>query len=157
MLSETTAFLFFRIRTMLLVIWTISLCTSGALSAHQGNGNLLDELAYDGNFTKILDLIGNSLPGLLGNVSAMPSVTLFLPTDEAMSRVPDSVINDLKSDTQKLRDLILYHIISNDAIKIVTHTNDQECMSMAGKPIRINVYKTPRVFAAEGTNITKVS
>lgn len=140
---------------MLLVIWTISLCTSGAFSAHQGNGNLLDELAYDGNFTKILDLIGTSLPGLLGNVSAMDDVTLFLPTDEAMSRVPDSVINDLKSDTQKLRDLILYHIIANDTIRIRKGSNDKEFMSMAGIPVRVNTYKTPDIHAAEGINITK--
>merc|ERR1719239_313339 len=139
---------------MLLLIWTISLCTSGALSA-QGNGNLLDELAYDGHFTKILDLIGTSLPGMLSNISAMDSVTLFLPTDEAMSRVPDSVINDLKSDTQKLRDLILYHIIANDTVRIRKGSNDKEFMSMAGKPVRVNTYKTPDIHAAEGINITK--
>merc|ERR1719341_758961 len=69
-----------------------------------------------------------------------------------MSRVPDSVINDLKSDTQKLRDLILYHIIANDTIRIRKGSNDKEFMSMAGIPVRVNTYKTPDIHAAEGIN-----
>jgi len=147
---------------MSLSLYTLMLCVVTVLSAKTTRipkstvptpppQDLVTTLTNDGNYTRILYLLGEA--GLLPTLLAAPNVTLFLPTDEAINRVPVDVINDLSTSNQ-LKDVLLYHAVTTEQHQIRHRDNDAVLTSANGKPIRINLYDKPnRVHTAEGVKV----
>jgi len=46
--------------------------------------------------------------------------TVFAPTDEAFSALGDEAINDLLANPDVLRDILLYHVIADQAVDAAT-------------------------------------
>jgi len=116
-------------------------------------GDLETVLSHKPHYSMLLGLLRSS--GLLDTLKQAPALTLFAPTNAALSAIPNDQFNDLKNDASKLAHLLKYHA-TNVAFHTGRNTNDRVLNSMDGnKPIRINVYKTLHVQSAEGVNITE--
>lgn len=74
------------------------------------------------------------------DLDGMSNLTLFLPSEEALSEIP----RDLLEDKEGMRELLLYHIVPEE--KRTCHLNHQEVLPTklgARAPgIRINLYAT---------------
>ena len=56
----------------------------------------------------ILDLFDSA--HLTEAVSDMSNMTLFVPTEKALAELPDTFIEELKSDSEKLKEFLMYHV-----------------------------------------------
>jgi len=116
--------------------------------------DLVTTLTNLGNYTRIVYLLGEA--GLLQTVLSAPNVTLFLPTDEAMNRIPADVINDLQTHPDQLKDVLLYHAVTSEQHQIKNRDNDVVLTAANGKPIRLNIYGKPaKGHAAEGVKVVE--
>jgi len=117
--------------------------------------NLTTVLASDaGNFSVITGLLQST--GLLDTLENANAITLFLPTDEAMAKVPQATLDALNADKQMLTDLLSYHAVVGEADRLRGRFNDRVLMSAAGKPVRINTYMF-HTITAEGVPISQAN
>ena len=62
--------------------------------------------------------------------------TIFAPTDEAFSKLPEGTIKDLLKDREKLTDILTYHVVSNRVFsKDVTKL--KKVYTINGKQVKI--------------------
>merc|ERR1711976_100419 len=72
---------------------------------------LFEEVAQDPAFSTLAGLV---LMAELGEVLASPGpFTLFAPDNSAFSKVPDDILVDLIQNPDKLRQVLLYHVIGS--------------------------------------------
>jgi len=101
----------------------------------------------------VLDLLRST--GLITTLKSLPEMTLFAPTNAALSGIPNDDYQDLKADIQKLSALLKYHVTTDQAFHTTGRANDLVLNSLDNNlPIRINIYKLVHSYAAEGVNIT---
>jgi len=107
------------------------------------------------HYSMALDLLRKS--GILDQLKQAPQVTLFVPTNQALSDIDRDDYNDLTQDTNTLKMWMQYHASTDMAYHQVNRTtNDLELKSLnTGLPIRINVYWQMHTVTAEGVNITE--
>jgi len=112
--------------------------------------NLVTALGKIGGFGQILGILNST--GLTRTLLAEPEMTVFLPNNDALARLPPGALDALIADPQKLEDTLSYHVVRDTATKL---RNDMELTSITGKPIRINTYGLNHKMSAEGVEITK--
>ena len=56
----------------------------------------------------LLDLVQEA--DLLASIAGMPNLTLFLPTEKALAKLPKAFLQELRSDQTKLKEFLMYHI-----------------------------------------------
>merc|ERR1711970_422258 len=102
----------------------------------------------------ILDLLRST--GLLTQLKSATQVTLFAPTNNALMKIPQADFEDLKADTQRLTELLQYHVTTDMGFHTNGRANDLVLTSLHNNlPIRINIYGLLHIYAAEGKNITE--
>jgi len=108
------------------------------------------------HYSMLLDLLRSSgLLNTLKNINNPPGMTLFAPTNLALSSIPDADFNALKNDMSRLGALLEYHV-ANEAFHTSKRANDKTLTSMLkGLPIRFNIYNLMHTMSAEGVNITE--
>ena len=112
----------------------------GALSANRTN-SIEDALSRRPHYSMLLDLLKTS--NLLGQLEGMHNITLFAPTNNALSSIPSDEYSALKGDNRELKKFLQYHVTSDEAWRAGGKgDNDQVLTSLNGLPIRINVYKS---------------
>merc|ERR1719308_262299 len=47
---------------------------------------------------------------LTDELTDMSNMTIFLPTEKALTELPESFIEELKADSQKLKEFLMYHV-----------------------------------------------
>jgi uncharacterized surface protein with fasciclin (FAS1) repeats len=100
------------------------------------NEKTIVEIAQaDQNFTTLVDLVVKA--GLADTLSGSGPFTVFAPTNEAFSKLPHEMVENLMNDTEKLKNVLLYHVVegkhvSEDIMGIGSIT------SLSGKPIKIS-------------------
>merc|ERR1712184_141424 len=67
-------------------------------------------IADEGKYNTITSLLNSA--GLIDTLKAAPSLTLFLPTDAALARLPQSTLDSLQAD------LLRYHAVNDLAFKV---------------------------------------
>jgi len=108
------------------------------------------------HYSILLGLLRTS--GLLDQLKAEDQLTIFAPTNIALSRIPSNDFAALKSDAKRLTDLLTYHVTTEIAWHPVGMDNDKVFTSLNNNlPIRINYYYRLHAYAAEGINITERS
>lgn len=111
------------------------------------------EVAQDaGNFeTLIAALEATGLDATLDDLEA--TFTVFAPTDEAFDKLGEHTINELLADTDRLENILLYHVLAGQAVmsgeavgiaesdaSILDMANgDQAALSMSGENLLINL------------------
>jgi len=139
----------------------VLLClVGGALSqttasvTHRPAGDIEAVLMKKPHYSMLLDLLRST--GLLDELKQVNQLTLFAPTNAALSMIPDADYNALKADTLKLRALLQYHATTDEAWHSDKHNNDKVLNSLdKNMPIRINVYRDVHTISAEGINVTE--
>lgn len=72
------------------------------------NANILDTANSNGNFKTLMAVIKQA--GLDSILSGPGPFTVFAPTDEAFSKLPNGKVDELLKDPKTLKDLLLLHV-----------------------------------------------
>lgn len=78
-------------------------------SAAVDQRNIVRTAATAGKFDTLVSLVKEA--GLGRTLRRDGPFTVFAPTDRAFSKVPDSTLNELAKDKEKLRAVLLYHVV----------------------------------------------
>merc|ERR1711936_1572343 len=112
------------------------------------------QLSKRPHYSMLLDLLKTT--GLLDQLKALPQMTLFAPTNAALSDMPNDEYNALKADTARLTEFLKYHVTTDEAWHTTGRDNDKVLKSLSNSlPIRINAYRTLHTISAEGVKITE--
>jgi len=83
---------------------------------------------------------------LTKELSDMSNITIFLPTEKALSELPESFIEELKTDSQKLKEFLLYHVATPKKCKCELENNMVLKTEMGEKTIRVNTFGASVLF-----------
>merc|ERR1711936_816828 len=94
------------------------------------------------HYSMLLDLLRSTgLLDTLKNIKNPPGMTLFAPTNLALSSIPDADFNALKNDRTRLTQLLQYHV-ANQAFHTNSRAYDKALTSLdRNLPIRFNSYR----------------
>merc|ERR1711922_74259 len=99
--------------------------------------NIAEQLINEGA-TELVNLV--QAAGLVGALTNEDSTfTVFAPSNQAIKKLPKSLVNQLTSDTEILKKVLLYHVIEG-AVKSSDIVNDITVPTLEGGEIRANVY-----------------
>src|SRR5215218_9308634 len=90
--------------------------TSGTSSAGAGGAtsdapkDLIATAKQAPNYTTFLKLL--DLAHLTSTLEGSAEFTVFAPTDEAFGKLPKELMDTLQSDTTRLKQILLYHVVS---------------------------------------------
>lgn len=147
------------------VIHVIDSVIVGDVSLPESFGTIADVASENGNFTTLLAAL--SATGL-DTLVADPTntFTVFAPTDAAFAALGQDTINALLADTEKLRDILLYHVINDASVlsdaavtiansennKVEMANGDMAALSYVDSALFINdsAVKTANVTADNG-------
>merc|ERR1712012_400799 len=119
------------------------LATAAAQTAAPSYPDVETALSRRPHYSMLLDLLRTS--GLLNDLKGLSQMTLFAPTNQALSYMENDDYNALKND-----------VTTDEAYRASGGDNDKVLNSLDNSlPIRINVYKTLHTVAADGCNITE--
>eukprot|EP00088_Acartia_fossae_P024957 TRINITY_DN2578_c0_g1_i6.p1 TRINITY_DN2578_c0_g1~~TRINITY_DN2578_c0_g1_i6.p1 ORF type:complete len:292 (-),score=85.18 TRINITY_DN2578_c0_g1_i6:276-1151(-) len=106
-------------------------------------GNIAEELTNQGA-TELLNLVtAAGLAETLTNPDA--KFTVFAPTNEAIGKLPSSLVSQLTSDTELLKKVLLFHVVEGE-VKAGDIQNDASVNSVEGSPLRTNIYLRSRFY-----------
>jgi uncharacterized surface protein with fasciclin (FAS1) repeats len=135
-------------RTILISLAAVAIavagCTSSAATpaptaaptAAPAAGDIVEVATGAGNFKTLLQAA--TAAGLVDTLKGAGPFTVFAPTDAAFAALPAGTLDSLLMDTAKLKDILLYHVVSGkvmaDQVVKLTSANTVE-----GKAIKITV------------------
>ena len=116
-----------------------------------GTADIVDTAVKAGSFNTLVSLVKEA--GLEKALRDKGPYTVFAPTDEAFSKVPKDTLEALKKDKEKLKNVLLYHVVSGevpssqvkDGLKVKTLQGQEVNFSVkGGKPMinDANIIKT---------------
>jgi uncharacterized surface protein with fasciclin (FAS1) repeats len=103
-------------------------------------GTIVDVAVANGGFTTLVAALqATGLDATLADTTS--TFTVFAPTDEAFALLGEDTINDLLADTDALSNILLYHVIADQAVPAATAlTLDGSDVEMAnGDSVSITV------------------
>lgn len=97
--------------------------------------NIVKTASNAGSFNTLVTAVKSA--ELVETLSKNGPFTVFAPTDEAFSKVPKKVLEDLLKDKSKLSEILTYHVIpgkimSKDVVRMT------EAKTVQGKNIKID-------------------
>jgi transforming growth factor-beta-induced protein len=98
--------------------------------------NIVEIAVGDGRFKTLVAAV--TAAGLADTLKGAGPFTVFAPTDDAFAKLPKGTVDALLKDTPKLKDILLYHVVSGkvmaaDVVKMST------AKTVEGKPVMIKV------------------
>jgi uncharacterized surface protein with fasciclin (FAS1) repeats len=102
----------------------------------EGGRDIVETAAAAGKFDTLTSLLRKA--GLARTLKRPGPYTVFAPTDRAFSKVPDSTLDALAEDREKLRAVLLYHVAKRrlTADKVVRR---RSIKTLNGKRVRVRV------------------
>jgi uncharacterized surface protein with fasciclin (FAS1) repeats len=99
-------------------------------TAQEGPGNIVEGAEEAGDFTTLL--AAADAAGLVDTLSDEDAtLTVFAPTDEAFEALGQDTIDGLLADPETLADILLYHVIADQAVDAET------ALSLAGSTVEM--------------------
>jgi uncharacterized surface protein with fasciclin (FAS1) repeats len=98
--------------------------------------NIVETAAGAGNFKTLVALVEKA--GLADALSGDDKLTVFAPTDEAFSKVPEAKLEKLARRPAKLRRVLKYHVVARD-LKAADVVERRSVRTLAGAKIKIRV------------------
>merc|ERR1712177_61544 len=87
--------------------------------------------------TTLIDLVTEA--GLGDTLAGEGPFTIFAPTNDAFAKLPASLVNTLKGDTELLKQVLLIHVVAGN-VKSGDITNDIVVKAVGGQDLRANIY-----------------
>jgi len=109
---------------------------SGGYSGRKSGGDIPTVLTRAGAST-LVDLV--TLAGLGDTLAGEGPFTVFAPTNDAFAKLPASLVNTLKGDTELLKQVLLNHVVAGN-VKSGDITNDIVVKAVGGQDLRANIY-----------------
>src|SRR5215218_10311640 len=106
---------------------------AGATAADK---NIVDTAVAAGDFTTLVGLVEKA--GLADALSGDDKLTVFAPTDEAFSKVPEATLRKLGRQPKKLRRVLKYHVVAGD-LKAADVVERRSVRTLAGAKIKVRV------------------
>lgn len=78
------------------------------------SANIVDTAAANGNFKTLLAAV--EAAGLTSTLKGPGPFTVFAPTDAAFAALPAGTVDGLLKDPAKLKDILLYHVVSGQVL-----------------------------------------
>merc|ERR1711915_679490 len=105
-------------------------------------GNIVDELTAAGA-TTLVDFVVKA--GLAETLKGVGPYTVFAPDNYAFARLPADIVATLNTDTELLKKVLLYHVVSG---KVMSEdiTNDAAVDTVEGTALRTNVYLQSKFY-----------
>ncbi|KYK32896.1 MAG: fasciclin [Thermoplasmatales archaeon SG8-52-3] len=104
--------------------------------------NLVETAINAGTFKTLIIALREA--GLYDILCSEGPYTIFAPTDEAFSKLPDGAIEKIMKDKEKLTDILTYHVIANRVFsKDVTTL--QKAVTINGKHVKIKTGNTVKI------------
>jgi len=145
------------VHAIFLLMTGASVCQAAGSTTHRPHNypDIEAVLSKKPHYSMFLSLLRQA--GMLDQLKSLPHMTLFAPTNAALSAIPNDEFEALKNDQLSLRALMQYHATSDMSYHTNSRSgNDKVLKSMdKGLPIRLNYYRTVHTMAAEGINITE--
>jgi uncharacterized surface protein with fasciclin (FAS1) repeats len=121
------------------VALVLVLLVAGALpAAAQGEQDIVDTAVAAGNFTTLAQAL--EAAGLVETLKGEGPFTVFAPTNEAFAKLPAGTLESLLQDTDTLRSILTYHVVSGEVMAAdVTGMSGQDVATVQGETVRVMV------------------
>lgn len=130
-------------RKKLLILAVLTVAVSVAFAGGSRNRetesdmkSIVEIAVEDGRFTTLVTAL--EAADLVGTLQGEGPFTVFAPTDDAFSQLPDGTVDALLNDVPTLRSILLYHVIpgSVTASEVVTLNS---ASTASGEMVKIKV------------------
>lgn len=105
--------------------------------------NIVETAINAGNFTKLVSAV--QAASLVDTLSGEGPFTVFAPSDEAFSKLPEGTLDSLLQDVEKLKGVLTYHVLTGkvmssnlSGVSTATTVNGQEVTIDATNGVRVN-------------------
>ena len=85
-----------------------------SLAVAASAADIVDTAVSAGNFTTLVAAV--KAAGLVDTLKGAGPFTVFAPTDEAFAKLPAGTVEALLKDPAKLKDILLYHVVSGQVM-----------------------------------------
>jgi len=97
--------------------------------------NVVDTAIEAGNFKTLVKAVQEA--GLVETLASDGPFTIFAPTDEAFSKLPEGTIEELLSNKEKLTEILTYHVVA-DKVMADSVMSLSSAATVNGKELAIN-------------------
>merc|ERR1712177_12112 len=104
--------------------------------------NIVEVLQKHGA-TKLIDLAVKA--GLADTLTGDGPLTVFAPTNDAISALPPSLVQALLDDTDLLKQVLLYHVVAGSITSNMAE-NNIKLDSVEGAPLLVNLYLKSKYY-----------
>jgi uncharacterized surface protein with fasciclin (FAS1) repeats len=121
------------------VVLTLCAVTAVGLTAPGGAAeqrNIVRTAAATGKFDTLVSLVKEA--GLARTLKRDGPYTVFAPTDRAFDKVPDDVLEELASDKDALREVLLYHVLGSK-VRSRKLVQRESVETLNGQSLRVRV------------------
>ena len=108
--------------------------------------NVVETAIEAGDFKTLVKAVQEA--GLVDTLSGDGPFTIFAPTDEAFSKLPEGTIEDLLKNKEKLTEILTYHVIA-DKVPSESVVNLSRAKTVNGKEIMIETHDGVKVNKAQ--------
>jgi len=104
----------------------------------QDKKDIVDTAVAAGSFNTLVAAV--KAAGLVDTLKGKGPFTVFAPTDEAFAKLPAGTVEALLKDTEKLKSILLYHVVSGNVLaKDVVKLNGKTAKTVQGSSAKITV------------------
>ena len=125
-------------KTVLIVLFTIALFAIVSSNTFAGGKkspkNIVETALAAGNFNTLAKALTEA--GLVQELQKEGPFTVFAPTDEAFSKLPEGTLENLLKDTEALKKVLLYHVVSGKVMASDV-VNLQSATTLEGNDVKI--------------------
>merc|ERR1712004_363898 len=122
----------------------------------------VQEAMEESQMTTLKELF--QLAGMEEVLDKMSNVTIFAPSEKALSTLPREMVEDMTAYPEKLREFLMYHITSPKTCQCDMSNNKVLKTGVRDQNLRINTYggvipimdRTPNVITAQCARITNL-
>lgn len=126
----------------IVVISISNISANGQIKLRQDK-NIVDIAISDGRFTTLVEAL--KAANLVETLQGKGPFTVFAPTDEAFSKLPQGTIESLLKPSNKdtLKDILLYHVAKGNL-------SSKDVLKLDGKEITLENGKTAKISVKNG-------
>ena len=97
-----------------------ALIAFGAFGVQAQDKDIVDTAVAAGDFNTLVTAV--KAAGLVDTLKSAGPFTVFAPTDEAFAKLPEATLDALLANPEKLKKVLLYHVISGKVMASDVHT-----------------------------------
>lgn len=122
-----------KILSILVLALALTLASFSAVAADK---DIVDTAVGAGSFNTLVTAV--KAAGLVDTLKSAGPFTVFAPTDEAFAKVPKATLDALLADKEKLKQVLLYHVVSGK-VMAATAVTLTEAKTVQGSSAKISV------------------